>query len=40
MRELRAQGAGMDRDQACAYARIHIDQYLAADPDDVVRLAR
>jgi hypothetical protein len=40
MRELRAQGAAMDRDQACAYARTHIDQYLAADPDDVVRLAR
>jgi hypothetical protein len=32
MRELRAQGAAMNRDQACAYARIHIDQYLAAEP--------
>jgi hypothetical protein len=32
MRELRAQGAAMDRDQACAYARIHIDEYLAAEP--------
>jgi predicted ATPase/class 3 adenylate cyclase len=41
MRELRAQGADMDRDQACAYARIHIDQHLAANPDDgVSRLAR
>jgi hypothetical protein len=40
MRELRAQGADMDRDQACAYARIHIDEHLATDPGDVVRLAR
>jgi hypothetical protein len=31
MRELRAQGAAMDPDQACAYARIHIDDYLAAE---------
>jgi predicted ATPase len=30
MRELRAEGAAMDRDQACAYARVQIDQYLAA----------
>jgi hypothetical protein len=40
MRELRAQGAVMDRNQACAFARIHIDQYLAAEPGDVVRLAQ
>jgi predicted ATPase/class 3 adenylate cyclase len=32
IRELRAKGAAMDRDQACAHARIHIDQYLAAEP--------
>jgi hypothetical protein len=31
MRELRAEGAAMDPDQACAYARIHIDDYLAAE---------
>jgi hypothetical protein len=30
-RELRAQGAAMDPDQACTYARIHIDDYLAAE---------
>jgi hypothetical protein len=30
MRELRAEGAAMHPDQACAYARIHIDDYLAA----------
>jgi hypothetical protein len=41
MRELRAQGANMERDQACAYARVHIDQHLAANPDDgISRLAR
>jgi hypothetical protein len=40
LRELRAQGAALDRDQACAYTRIHIDQYLAAEPDDELRLAR
>jgi predicted ATPase/class 3 adenylate cyclase len=28
MRELRAQGEGMDRDQASAYARTHIQEYL------------
>jgi hypothetical protein len=31
MRELRARGAAMDPDQACAYARIHIDDHLAAE---------
>jgi hypothetical protein len=31
MRELRARGAAMNPDQACAYARIHIDDYLAAE---------
>jgi hypothetical protein len=36
MRELRAQGAAMNRDQASAYARIHIDQYLAAEPGPAV----
>jgi predicted ATPase len=30
MRELRAEGATMDPTQACAYACIHIDQYLAS----------
>jgi hypothetical protein len=30
MRKLRAEGALMDRDQVCAYARIHIDNYLSA----------
>ena len=29
MRELRAEGAAMTEDQACAYARTHIDEYLA-----------
>ena len=29
MRELRAQGEAMDRDQASAYARTHIAEYLA-----------
>jgi hypothetical protein len=39
MRELRAEGAAMHRDQACAYARIHIDRYLAAEsgPRDQAR---
>ena len=29
LRELRAQGAAMDEDHACTYARTHIDDYLA-----------
>ena len=29
LRELHAQGAAMTEDQACAYARTHIDEYLA-----------
>jgi predicted ATPase len=29
LREFRAQGAAMDEDQACAFARTHIDDYLA-----------
>ncbi len=29
MRELRAQGAAMTEDQACTYARTHINEYLA-----------
>jgi hypothetical protein len=36
VRELRAEGAAMDRDEACAYARIHIDQYLATEPGTAV----
>jgi predicted ATPase/class 3 adenylate cyclase len=30
MRELRAEGAAMNEDQVCTYARRHIDEYLAA----------
>jgi len=30
LRELRAQGAAMNEDQACTYARTHIDKYLAS----------
>jgi hypothetical protein len=29
MRELSGYGEAMDRDQACAYARTHVDEYLA-----------
>jgi hypothetical protein len=31
LRELRTEGAAMTEDQACAYARTHIDAYLATD---------
>jgi hypothetical protein len=34
MRELRAQGAAMDEDAICAYARRHIGEYLATLDDD------
>ncbi len=35
MRELRAQGAAMTEDQACTYARTHIDDYLATNPEQL-----
>jgi hypothetical protein len=34
LRELRARGAAMDEDQACAYTRRHIDEYLATLGED------
>jgi hypothetical protein len=35
MHELRAQGEAMDRDQALAYARTHILEYLSATAPEV-----
>jgi hypothetical protein len=35
MRELRAQGAAMTEDQAYTYARTHIDDYLATNPEQL-----
>jgi hypothetical protein len=35
MLELRAQGAAMTEDQAYAYARSHIDDYLATNPEQL-----
>jgi hypothetical protein len=34
MRELRSQGVAMDRDQACSYARIQIEDFLAMSERD------
>ena len=35
MHELRAQGAAMTEDQAYTYARTHIDDYLAINPEQL-----
>ena len=35
LRELRAQGAAMTEDQAYTYARTHIDDYLATNPEQL-----